>query len=104
MHRVLILYLPPKDPQASREYFVNTHIPLAAKMPGQRTMRYSFDVAAAEAFFADGVILVEGDGDKAILEGATGTLNSLAVAGVAVAAASGKTKMLIPNAILDRAW
>ena len=48
MHRVLILYLPPKDPQASREYFVNTHIPLAAKMPGQRTMRYSFDVAAAE--------------------------------------------------------
>jgi putative ATP-dependent endonuclease of the OLD family len=53
-----------------------------------------------EAFFADGVILVEGDGDKAILEGATGTLNSLAVAGVAVAAASGKTKMLIPHAIL----
>ena len=53
-----------------------------------------------EAFFADGVILVEGDGDKAILEGATGTLNSLAVAGVAVAAAGGKTKMLIPHAIL----
>lgn len=53
-----------------------------------------------EAFFADGVILVEGDGDKAILEGATGTLNSLAVAGVTVAAASGKTKMLIPYAIL----
>jgi hypothetical protein len=31
MHRVLILYLPPKDPQASREYFVNTHIPENAR-------------------------------------------------------------------------
>jgi uncharacterized protein (TIGR02118 family) len=41
MHRVLVLYLPPKDPQACREYFENTHIPLASKIPGQRTMRYS---------------------------------------------------------------
>ena len=46
MHRVLVLYLPPKDPQASRDYFENTHIPLAAKLPDQRTMRYSFEVAA----------------------------------------------------------
>ena len=35
--RVLVLYLPPEDPQASRECFENTHIPLAAKLPGQRT-------------------------------------------------------------------
>ena len=48
MHRVLVLYLPPKDPQASQEYFENTHIPLAAKMPGQRSTRYSFEVAAAD--------------------------------------------------------
>jgi uncharacterized protein (TIGR02118 family) len=48
MHRVLVLYLPPEDPQASREYFENTHIPLAAKLPGQRSMRYSFEVAAAD--------------------------------------------------------
>ena len=48
MHRVLVLYLPPEDPRASREYFENTHIPLAAKLPGQRSMRYSFEVAAAE--------------------------------------------------------
>jgi uncharacterized protein (TIGR02118 family) len=48
MHRVLVLYLPPKDPEACREYFENTHTLLAAKLPGQRTMRYSFDVAAAE--------------------------------------------------------
>jgi len=55
----------------------------------------------SEAFFADGVILVEGDGDKAILEGAAGASNELAVAGVAVAAADGKTAMLIPHAILS---
>ena len=48
MHRVLVLYLPPEDPRASRAYFENTHIPLAAKLPGQRSMRYSFEVAAAE--------------------------------------------------------
>jgi uncharacterized protein (TIGR02118 family) len=48
MHRVLVLYLPPKSPQASREYFENTHIPLAAKIPGQRSMRYSFEVASAD--------------------------------------------------------
>jgi uncharacterized protein (TIGR02118 family) len=47
MHRVLVLYLPPGDPLAFREYFEHTHIPLAARMPGQRTMRYSFDVSAA---------------------------------------------------------
>jgi uncharacterized protein (TIGR02118 family) len=48
MYRVLVLYLPPKDLQASREYFEDTHIPLAAKLPDQRTMRYSFEVVAAE--------------------------------------------------------
>jgi len=48
MHRVLVLYFPPKDPQAFREYFEKTHIPLASKIPGQRTMRYSFEVAAAD--------------------------------------------------------
>jgi hypothetical protein len=48
MYRVLVLYLPPKDLQASREYFEDTHIPLAAKLADQRTMRYSFEVVAAE--------------------------------------------------------
>ena len=60
MHRVLVLYLPPRDPQASREYFENTRIPLAAKLPGQRTMRYSFEVAAAER----GVTVLRCDGNR----------------------------------------
>lgn len=46
MHRVLVLYLPPTDPEACRAYFEETHIPLAAQMPGQRSMRYSFDLDA----------------------------------------------------------
>ena len=28
MHRSLVLYLPPEDPQAFREYYESTHIPL----------------------------------------------------------------------------
>lgn len=55
----------------------------------------------AEAFFANGVILVEGDDDRAILEGISAPLNSLAVSGASVAAVNGKTKLLVPQAILD---
>jgi uncharacterized protein (TIGR02118 family) len=48
MHRLLVLYPPPKDPDHFRSYYENTHLPLAAKLPGLRGYRYSFDVAAAE--------------------------------------------------------
>ncbi len=48
MHQVLVLYPPPKDPEAFRSYYVETHIPLAAKLPGMRSYRYAFNVAAAE--------------------------------------------------------
>jgi uncharacterized protein (TIGR02118 family) len=33
---------------ASSRYYEDTHIPLAAKMPGLRGYRYGFDVASAE--------------------------------------------------------
>jgi uncharacterized protein (TIGR02118 family) len=48
MHRLLVLYPPPSDPGHFRSYYENTHLPLAAKLPGLRGYRYSFDVAAAE--------------------------------------------------------
>jgi uncharacterized protein (TIGR02118 family) len=48
MHRLLVLYPPPTDPDHFRNYYEDTHIPLAAKMPGLRGYRYGFDVAAAE--------------------------------------------------------
>ena len=48
MHRLLVLYPPPVDPDQFRNYHEATHIPLVAKMPGLRGYRYGFDVAAGE--------------------------------------------------------
>lgn len=47
------------------------------------------------------MILVEGDEDAAILQGASESPNLLAVQGIAVAAVQGKTNMLLPHAILS---
>jgi uncharacterized protein (TIGR02118 family) len=46
MHRLLVLYPPPTDPAAFREYYEANHLPLAARMPGLRGLRWGFDVAA----------------------------------------------------------
>jgi uncharacterized protein (TIGR02118 family) len=48
MHRLLVLYPPPTEPDHFRSYYVDTHLPLVAKLPGLRGYRYSFDVAASE--------------------------------------------------------
>ena len=48
MHRLLVLYPPPSDPDHFRSYYEDTHLPLAAKLPGLRAYRYSVDVAAGE--------------------------------------------------------
>ena len=48
MRRLLVVYPPPSDPDHFRSYYEDTHLPLAAKFPGLRAYRYSFDVAAAE--------------------------------------------------------
>ena len=64
MHRLLVLYLPPTDPDHFRTYYEATHIPLAARIPGLRGYRYGFDVAAAEGespYFC----VFEGDFDDA---------------------------------------
>lgn len=53
-----------------------------------------------EALFAEGVILVEGDEDAAILEGVGSRVNELAVNGYCVAPVSGKSNMFIPFVIL----
>ena len=48
MHKSLVLYLPPKDPDAFREYYESTHVPLASRIPGLRAYRYSLNVSAPE--------------------------------------------------------
>ncbi len=44
MHRVLVLYPPPKDPAHFKKYYVETHMPLAMQMPGLISARYSFAI------------------------------------------------------------
>lgn len=46
MHRFMALYPPQDDPAAFRDYYVQKHIPLAAKMPGAKNLAYGFDVEA----------------------------------------------------------
>ena len=48
MHKLLVLYPKPADPDHFREYYVNNHLPLVTRMPGPLAWRYSFDVAALQ--------------------------------------------------------
>lgn len=60
MHKMLVLYFQPEDPEHFRDYYVNTHLPLAYQMPGLLASRYSFEVEAmggSERYFA----VFEGD-------------------------------------------
>ncbi|AYF76257.1 EthD family reductase [Nocardia yunnanensis] len=55
MHKLLVLYPKPVDPDHFRDYYVNNHLPLVRKWPGVLAWRYSFEVAAAKgepAYFA----------------------------------------------------
>lgn len=49
MHKLVVLYGHPKDPEHFRRYYVETHLPLAAKLPGLKASRYSFTVAGMGA-------------------------------------------------------
>jgi uncharacterized protein (TIGR02118 family) len=69
MHKTLVLYLPPEDPQAFREHYESTHIPLLSRVPGLRAFRHSFDVSAPEGesrYFA--VSEAEWDSEQALGE------------------------------------
>lgn len=67
MHKLLVLYPEPADPDHFRDYYVSTHLPLVARMPGLLACRYSFEVTATrgespyfavfEAEFADAAAL-----------------------------------------------
>lgn len=46
MYRLTVLYAPPAGPDHFRDYYVSTHLPLAAKLPGLRVMRHSVEVSA----------------------------------------------------------
>ena len=48
MHKLVVLYSMPADPDHFRDYYVTNHIPLVTLMPGLLACRYSFDVAATQ--------------------------------------------------------
>ncbi|MFE2955898.1 EthD family reductase [Nocardia tengchongensis] len=48
MHRLLVLYPEPADPDHFRDYYVAKHLPLVMDWPGVLAWRYSFDVAAPQ--------------------------------------------------------
>jgi uncharacterized protein (TIGR02118 family) len=48
MHQVVVLYPHPEDADAFRTYYVEKHLRLADRLPGLRSRRYAFDLAAAE--------------------------------------------------------
>ncbi len=63
MHRLIALYHPPASEEAFRQHLVNVHLPLVAKFPRLRAMRYGFDAQMADGdspYFA----LVECDFDS----------------------------------------
>jgi uncharacterized protein (TIGR02118 family) len=45
MYKILVLYPEPADRAAFEDYYVNKHLPLAAKLPGMKAARYSFGVS-----------------------------------------------------------
>lgn len=67
MHKIVVLYPPQPDPEAFKAYYLETHIPLARKLPGLQALRYSFNVEGVgeespyfcifEAEFSDGAAL-----------------------------------------------
>ena len=42
MHKIIVLYNPPKDADHFRSYYEGKHLPLAAKLPGLLASRHSF--------------------------------------------------------------
>jgi len=44
VHKVLVLYPPPKDPAHFKRYYEETHLPLAAQLPGLVSSRHTFFV------------------------------------------------------------
>ncbi len=51
MHKVIVLYNAPKDPEHFRSYYLTKHLPLAARMPGLEASRYSFAIQGMAQYF-----------------------------------------------------
>src|SRR3954466_414737 len=48
MHKLVVLYPEPTDPDHCRGFYVTNPLPLVTRLPGLLAWRYSFDVAATQ--------------------------------------------------------
>ena len=83
MHKLVVLYPPPNDPEAFRSYYTQTHIPLVRQLPGLRRYGYSFEVASPAGdspFFC--VFEAEWDDAAAMRESMTSEQGQLVAADV----------------------
>jgi uncharacterized protein (TIGR02118 family) len=95
MHRLLVLYNEPKDPEHFRKYYVETHVPLASKMPGVKSANYSFDAKPLGPGKAPYFCVFEADFEsEAALMSAFGSKEGQAVAGDVPNYASGGLTMV----------
>jgi uncharacterized protein (TIGR02118 family) len=86
MAQILVLYKTPKDPAAFDRYYVETHIPIAKKMPGLRNYEISQAQVTGMAG-PSGIHLV-----------ATLTFDNMAAINAALGSAEGKTTAAdVPN-------
>jgi len=89
VHRLLVLYSEPVDPDHFHDYYVNNHLPLIRNWPGLLAWRYSFDVAALKGetpYFA----VFEGDfADAAAMAAARSSPHGRRVAADATTYATG---------------
>ncbi|WP_405490814.1 EthD family reductase [Nocardia sp. NBC_00511] len=93
MHKLLVLYPEPVDPDHFRDYYVTKHLPLVMDWPGLLAWRYSFDVAAKrgespyfavfEADFADADAMAAAQASPAGQQAAADVVN-YATGGVVV--------------------
>lgn len=51
MYKVIALYGQPKDPEHFRTYYLNRHMPLAARLPGLKSAHYSFSIQGTAPYF-----------------------------------------------------
>ena len=94
MHKLLVTYNEPKDPAHFRKYYVETHLPLAAKLPGVKSSCYSFDAKPLGPGKAPFCIFEAEFADEAALMNALQSKEGQAVAGDVPNYASGGVSMV----------
>ncbi len=95
MHKLLVLYNEPNDPAHFRKHYLETHLPLASKLPGVKAAHYTFDVKPLGPGKAPYFCIFEAEFEsEAALMGALGSKEGQAVAADVPNYASGGVTMV----------